>query len=314
MPCKCNKKVERYEQHKVQCGDCKEYLHTKCVNLLDRDIDFMKRNNRKYRCDQCAAYRRKSLHLDQTQQSTGVTKSVEVANSPQVDFTCSSDSVDVTLNLVYREVLELKKVNASALSLISELQNEKIQLQQRVNQLEVRVNDLEQSKRKKIIEITGIPNLSNDNAVDKCLKIFSAGIGVTVAKEQIDYYYIKRIKRKIEENASNNIVSSAEASTVRDIVCVKFISQKLKQNIMSKKFANKSKLTTTIFGEEHSNSNVYVNESLTSHTRALLKAARDIKNTKRYKYLWVRNASILLRKKDGDQAIMIKSYEDLEKL
>lgn len=80
------------------------------------------------------------------------------------------------------------------------------------------------------------------------------------------------------------------------------------------KFANKSRLSAKIFGNPHDNTNIYLNESLTSRSRLLLKAARDIKQKKQFKYLWVRNATILLRKKEGDPVIMIKSFEDLEKL
>lgn len=85
---------------------------------------------------------------------------------------------------------------------------------------------------------------------------------------------------------------------------------------MAKKFTEKTHLTAKIFGDSHdnNNNNIYVNDSLTSHTRALLKAARDVKQKKQYKYLWVRNAIILFRKKEGDQAIMINSFEDLDKL
>lgn len=316
MPCICNKKIERHDQQKIQCADCKVYFHTKCVNIKECDIEFMKRNNKLFRCDQCTAYRRKSLQVNHSQQSTSVIVSKDIITEPLIDLDCNKDSKDITLNLVYKEILELKKLNANAVSLISKLQNENIKLKQRVEQLEIKVNDLEQNKRKKIVEITGIPNVTNADALDKSLKFFSDGFGVAVEKEQIDYCYVKKIKNKnnTASSAANNIASTADDSSTLDIVCIKFNSCSLKQTILSKKHSNKGKLTTQIFGEKQNIKNIFINESLTSHTRALWKAARDIKQTNRYKYLWVRNGTVWLRKNDGDPVIMIKSFEVLEKL
>lgn len=83
---------------------------------------------------------------------------------------------------------------------------------------------------------------------------------------------------------------------------------------MRNKFSNRTKLTAVLFGDESNNSNIYINESLTPYTRSLLKAARSVKQLKQYKYLWMRNANILFRKNDGDQVVIIKTFEDLEKL
>lgn len=60
----CKEKVERHHK-KVVCGDCLSIFHCACVNLHDADIDYMKMSGKKYRCDNCSALRRKSLHLQQ---------------------------------------------------------------------------------------------------------------------------------------------------------------------------------------------------------------------------------------------------------
>lgn len=93
-----------------------------------------------------------------------------------------------------------------------------------------------------------------------------------------------------------------------------FFSVACKRNIMSTKWDKKRNLNSGIFGNEFGNSRIFINDSLTSYNRALFKEASKLKSSHHYKYLWIRNSSILMRKSDGKPVIRIDSFEDLQKL
>lgn len=305
---KCKNKVDRADS-KIKCGDCSDFFHANCANILDSDIEFMEKNCKIYRCAPCASLRRKSLHFDSL---PAVSASVAPADPvPAGSAGGSSSSAppseyqqSVSLQLIYKEILELKKFNVEVLSVIHELQLEKKVMQKKIDVLQNRVNFLEQKQRDNIVEIVGLPDVNKTNAVGKALKLFSDGLNENITEEHIDSFYIKKIKSKKPN------VSSVDG----DIVCVKFISHNIKQKLLKKKREYNKRLTSKLFGNNCSNTRIYINESLSFHTRELLKAAEIAKKTKNYKYLWFTNSELLMRKKDGDKVIRISSKEDIDNL
>lgn len=82
-------------------------------------------------------------------------------------------------------------------------------------------------------------------------------------------------------------------------------------------YKNKNKLTADILGEEfklNNNNKIYINDCLTSYNRALLEKAKILRVNNKCKYVWTRNSSILIRVKEGDKVLRIKSFEDLSNL
>ncbi|KAL3283282.1 hypothetical protein HHI36_006431 [Cryptolaemus montrouzieri] len=52
---------------------------------------------------------------------------------------------------------------------------------------------------------------------------------------------------------------------------------------------------------------ILINEDLTINERQIFNMAYKFKKEKEYKYLWVKNGKIYLKKNDGDQALQIKN-------
>ncbi|KAG5869564.1 hypothetical protein JTB14_035890 [Gonioctena quinquepunctata] len=58
-------------------------------------------------------------------------------------------------------------------------------------------------------------------------------------------------------------------------------------------------------------SNLYINENLTLHNKIIFKVTRDFAKTYGYKFVWVKNAKIFLRKDDQSHAKLIRSSSNL---
>lgn len=315
MHCNCGKKVERLDI-KIKCSDCKTYFHAICVNLTESDIDFMVKNKKPFRCEKCLVLRRKSL----SQRSIDfipIESNEKLIPNDNENNDIHNDGNEITLQIVYAEILKLKTLNGEAISLIKGLEKDNVALKCRVSELERKINFLQQSKRKKFVEFVGVPVIDNHNAVHSVIKICSDGLGVTVKEDDIDFCYVKQLKTKSnnEQNAqATGINNNKQSSYYSNVICAKFFSAACKRNIMSTKWDKKRNLNSGIFGNEFGNSRIFINDSLTSYNRALFKEASKLKSSHHYKYLWIRNSSILMRKSDGKPVIRIDSFEDLQKL
>ncbi|KAL4720400.1 hypothetical protein ACJJTC_008224 [Scirpophaga incertulas] len=58
----------------------------------------------------------------------------------------------------------------------------------------------------------------------------------------------------------------------------------------------------------------FVNEHLTPENKQLLSAAKSRAKEKAYKYIWVRNCNIFLRKNEVSPVVTIGSKRDLQKI
>ncbi|CAG4985231.1 unnamed protein product [Colias eurytheme] len=62
------------------------------------------------------------------------------------------------------------------------------------------------------------------------------------------------------------------------------------------------------------NTDIYFNERLTQENRHLFRAARQQTKASGYKYCWIKNGVVYIRKQEGNPAIAIKKPEDLHQL
>lgn len=212
----------------------------------------------------------------------------------------------ITMQLLYEEIINLKNVNSECLDAMKLLQEENKILKNKIIFLEKKMNWLEQNKKQNVIEITGVPNVNNNNALKFTQKIFCDGLKVNVESKTIDKCYVKKIINKSRNN--NSIHDNSE-----NVICVHFSSFEEKLNILKCKSAAKEKLNTSIFGENDSK-RIYINHSFTKYTKALFMAAKKVKIEKHYKYLWFKNSNILMKKQENSRIMAIRSFDDLEKI
>ena len=299
MHCVCDVKVERKDT-KIECCDCKKLYHGKCVDINDSDIDFMLKNKKVWRCKQCENVFRKLLSANMASPSTSIHKKCNdqniqhPVNQSKVTTNENEPPQSITIELVYAEIVSLKEINQTALDRISVLEKENSTLKNKINKMEYQLNKMENVNNRNKIDIVNVPGLNKQNAVTKAVEVCS-GIGVDISAENIEYCTLKTTKSgKNSDNGSTNIL------------CVKFKSAAIRNNILEMKRKNKIKLTTHIFGTDHAMQNIYINESISFHTRQLFNEARKVKVAKQFKYLWVKDSVVLMRRGDGEAIVRIR--------
>lgn len=212
------------------------------------------------------------------------------------------------MELLYDEIIQLKKINCDFLASVNQLKEENKKLKEKVYNLESRLNWREQKIVENAIEIIGVPGVNTNNAIECVQTIFDSALNLTISSDDIQQCYIKR------SSASSASVSSSDPEENKNnVIRVHFSTQDMKKKVMKNKRSAVKKLNSSLF-VVGSNSSIYINECFTGYTRALYMQAKKIKTERNYKYLWFQNCQILMRKVDKGRVIAVRSFADLESL
>lgn len=115
-------------------------------------------------------------------------------------------------------------------------------------------------------------------------------------------------KIKLTNPPTNSSSSSA------NILHVKFVSHLCKEKIIKAKRGKKEQFTTNLLNAQARSEKVFINECLSYQRRQLLNTAMSMKATKGYKYVWPKNGTICMRKKEGDSFVRVNCAANFVKI
>ena len=151
------------------------------------------------------------------------------------------------------------------------------------------LNPIELERRCKNLELHGLQESENENCKERVKEIITK-----VIPDEIKISDAFRFGSKFYSNGENKI---------RPIV-IKFEEQDQRNKVLNGR-ANLRKLE---------NQKLYLNENLPANLKQLRGKANQLRNNKNYKFIWVKNGTILVRKSENTNAIAIKKISDLEKI
>lgn len=207
------------------------------------------------------------------------------------------------MNLQFEEVLKQYRI---AQEDITFLKKENDFFRSTITDLTSRVNQLEQHSRNKNIELQCVPENKNENLIEMILKLGQA-IGYTVNDTQILHCTrVSKMRRDVERPRS--IIIELSTPRCRD----EFLASALTFN----KKNPKQKLNTSLLGLSGSinGTPIYISEHLSPSNKALHAATRVKAKQLKYKFVWIRNSRIYVRKNEESQFIWIKNTNDLDKI
>lgn len=158
-----------------------------------------------------------------------------------------------------------------------------------------KIDRLEQQARQCNIEIGNLPEKRGENLV-VILESIAAAINIPIA--QRDIVAIHRVPHAHTHN-----------SRPKNII-VKFTSRLLRDNVLSAYRLSKG-FTSDRIGLTGTQCRIYLNEHLTLRNKELFRKCRDAAKTNKFKYVWVRNATVLAKENDDSPTIAIYSEDDI---
>lgn len=285
---KCHVVITRLDDS-IECCLCKKNLHFFCAGFVESNFKKMSRNTKlRFSCSDCSP----GTVTKVTKMST-----IDDSNSKMLDG--KLQDIIKSVNFMGNQFDQFNKKIDSVLKEIKDLkaENEKItaenkKLKDEVDALKYKIDDIKQCNIGHSIEIKGIPKTTNENCFD----------------------IVESISKKVN---SDIIVKSAirlgTFGTNSGIIIAELNSSEMKKDFLRK--VKLSNLTASMIIQSWSSQQkIYVNERLTKHRRILFSKARTISKEKQYKYIWVNNADILIKKDDGSKIIRIQHEHDLDKL
>lgn len=190
---------------------------------------------------------------------------------------------------------ELKKELSSMEEKTEIIQARNESLNCEVESLKLQLEEMQQYGRNHNIQIDGIPEVNNENVYNLINRLAIALDEPIILNQHIQ--------------AAHRI--PAKRSNKPKPLVVQFTNRQKRDTILRK--AKAKRVKTTDFLENVPVSAVFVNEHLTPYYKTLLYEAKKLKVEKDYKYVWISNSKILVRKND-ESVIRITSESGIQKL
>lgn len=147
------------------------------------------------------------------------------------------------------------------------------------------------------LEIIGVPETNNEDLV-KVLTQIAKFVDVIITPNDIEF--ANRIQPK-----------QSKPGSPRTIIA-KLKNRAVKDNILAgiRRFHGITRSDIGMQGTQR----IFVNEHLTLDNKNLYKKCRDLATMRSYKYIWIRNCKIFVRRDDKSPKIAINKDTDLEKI
>ena len=187
-----------------------------------------------------------------------------------------------------REVKSLKETSSKA-------NEERDQLYADLGTAINQIDDLEQYTRKNNLEIHGIPEKTEENLVEKVIKLANA-LNVTIRSDDIDICH--------------RMFTGRNVSKPRPII-VRFKSYRTKKELYGVRKSLKNQRMSQIF---QGAGIVYINENLTRMRRQLFAKVWKRKKSEQWHSAWTMDGKIFMKLSLGDHPVRIYSQEDLDNI
>lgn len=325
--CGLCKEIVFAEDIVICSGSCEQAFHYHCAGYSEKTLRAIKSKSRKHICLECrpetkSKSKPKQADLDDValpdQESSNVNKSEPIPtenvstqfldkiddpnNFAELKSFIKQQFADFTVNLEYHnsvvsdltskleglttDIKELKEKQ-------SEIEAENKQLKSDLSQVKCELMELQQYTRRTNVEISGLPELENEDIGHTIRKVFDH-IGLE-NHQSITITAMHRVPTNRKDNHKPIIIQFANKSD-RDM-CL----QKAKQ----------TRFLSSDIDSRYSTSPVFINEHLAPAMKRLFFLSKTFKNEKGFKYCWIKEGKIFLRQGERARAYRIQKESDL---
>lgn len=213
-------------------------------------------------------------------------------------------SFDESLKFFNNQFEEMKKTVSACTEDNKQLRKELDLMQCKVKDLESKVSVMEQDSRQSNIELQNLPEHRNENLVNTMLQLSRV---VDYVLSENDIVACNRVQKQ-----------NQNSKAPRAVVCR--LSNRLKRDnllaavIKYNRSHPKEKVNTKLLGYGDNEAPIYISEHLTPSNKSLHAATRIWARENKFKFVWVRNGKIFVRKDENHPAKMVSHVDTLETL
>ncbi|XP_028160227.1 uncharacterized protein LOC114352726 [Ostrinia furnacalis] len=209
-----------------------------------------------------------------------------------------------SMNFISEQYEDFAKEMNSCSSSVKKLKEDSSSMQEMIKDQNNKINQLEQRARMTNLELQCIPENKNENLINLVTRIGEV-IGCIIEQDKI-LYCTRTAKANPSSTRPRNVIVQFSSPRVRDSFLAASISYNKKHKL--------DKLNTSLLGIGGEKKPIFITEHLSPTNKALHAAARLKARELDFKYVWVKEGRIFMRKDDGSDYKLIKSMDCLNKL
>lgn len=199
------------------------------------------------------------------------------------------------------EIIQLLQKNAASYKDISDRMNT-LELNHaialdRINDLEMQLNIYQKQQKRNMIEMRNVPRQDNEDLQNVIFNLHKT----------LDIQPMSEIKQVFRKGKGDSPITIEFSNINQKELILRAVKKFNKTNC-------DSQLNSGHLGIKEKNTKIYVSESLTTITKKILTAARDLVKNGHFKYCWTSRGNVLVRKDDGEPAIQITTLSQINSL
>lgn len=204
------------------------------------------------------------------------------------------------------------------------LANENRFLKTSIKMLTLRVDSLEQKSIGNKLQVNNVPIIQNENLLTTASSIISK-LDMTLRND--DVLHIQRVDPRSKNRTTNSnatssvdintssssvgdpstIIAAASPNQIHGSIVITLKSQWLRNEILT---AYRKRQDRELFLDNNKKIKIYFNEYLSINRRRLLYKTKLFAKENAFKFVWVRDGAILMKKNEGSKIVHINQYTD----
>lgn len=235
---------------------------------------------------------------------TNVQRDLQSMNSTISSLRVELDDVTNSLKFLSDSYDDQNKTINNFQRAMSEMHAERSYFMTRLKETEDKLGQLEQQARNNNIEIQCVPERRNENLL-KIIHELATTISIDLPDRDILGFH-RTAKMTAESKRPRNIVVKLSSPRIRDnvLAAVKTYNRKHSQDKLNSSHVG-------ITGDKHP---IFIVEHLSTSNKKLHAATRLAAKEKQYKFVWVRNGRIFVRKDEHSNSRLVNNVEFLKNL
>lgn len=288
------------------CSECDSKLHFECAEILESTWNRMGNNRRTtWKCKVCLKGNISKKAVTQLHEEFLVKMQETIKdqfsiheknfNNQIADFQKAIDFVSQKIDDFDGKMSEFTTKLKHVVKEHDELRSENTKLKNDLFKCQLQLENLEVYNRNKNLQIEGVPELPNETMPEIITKL-SQAVGENVSFE-------------VDIQAAHRIPTNHPRGPKP--IILQFSNRQKRDSVLKK--CKQAKIKADVFARGVPNTNVYVNEHLTPYYKNILFHAKKLRD-KGYKYVWVSEGKIYVRKSENEGKVRIVTIDDINKL
>lgn len=278
-------------------GSCRKEYHLKCVKLPTAIAELPADSGLGWRCKNCREV------TDTGEVLNGMNLKIDLMMTDmsdikrkQHDFGDSLKFYGDKIDDFNRQMEDLKKLSKS----IAGFEQELLSVRSECARLKTQVEYLNQRERSNNLEICGIPEKRGENIIEIIKKIGNV-VGVSISQDDIvSGHRVARFRGEGPALPKNIIVKFSSGNKKRDVLNAAKTRRNPGLSAVDMGFSQEVK--------------IFINEHLSPFYKLLHKKAREFCKAANYKYCWVKDMKIFVKKADDSRAVAVEDEMILSRL